>query len=276
MRGQFWCAAFVAASLSQNPTIACAGDALLAEPRVSDATIFETSTRLRLGWTEIAFRGDKPKAWDETLSPEFRASLRVLSGIFEGKIEIGALADRFTENKAISSDSLRGELQLGVSTTAWSCLAEWKPRDVFQPGFGDFLAGLNTYDVRVKNRFVADIFTGLPAGLFQASLAGGYVASTPRLFARNFAELELEVTQRFANGFVLTVAPKLEVSDYLDFPGGNRKDAVLSLRVIPAYSFGDGLTLSVEGQATAAFSTRDTKTGETWSLTPILKLQKSL
>ena len=276
MRGRFWPAALVVAGLGIIPNVARADELGRTEVAPSDAAVFETSARLRAGWTEIAFRGDRPKAWDESVSPEYRASLRVLAGLFEGKLEVGVQADRFTAFDFIDTDSLRGELQLGVNTGAWSFLVEWKPRDVFVPGFDDFLTGLNTYDLRVKNRFAASLFRDLPPGLFQASLAGGYVASTPHLFARNFAELELELVQRFADGFALTVAPKLELSDYLDFAGTDREDAALILRLVPAYSFGGGITLSVEGQATLALSTRDAKTGETWSLTPILRWQKSL
>ena len=93
--------------------------------------------------------------------------------------------------------------------------------------------------------------------------------------ARHFAEFELEIVQRFGNGFALLVAPKIELSDYLDFPG-ERQDAIFSLKLVPTYSFGGGLTLSLEGQATIAFSTLDIKTGETWELTPLLRLQKAL
>ena len=155
-------------------------------------------------------------------------------------------------------------------------LVEWKTRDVFEPGYEEFLVGLNTYDARLRRRFTFDLIEGEPQGLVQVSAAAGYVASTPHLFARDFAEFELELVQRFANGFTLLVAPKLELAHYLDFPGGDRDDAVLSLRLAPSYSFGGGVTLTLEGQATIALSTRDTKTGEVWELTPILRLQKSL
>lgn len=276
MGGRFWPAALVVAGAGLIATDARADELRAAEPTTRpDATIFETSTRLRLGWTEIAFRGDRPKAWDEIVAPEFRVSLRVLAGLFEGKLEVGVLADRFEHFENIDVDQLRGEAQLGVNTGAWSYLLEWKARNVFEPGLADFVAGQNAYALRLRNRFAAGLFADLPAGLFQASLAGGYVAATPRLMARNFAELELELVQRFGDGFALIVAPKLELSDYLDF-AGEREDAIFSLKLTPTYSFGGGITLSLEGQATLAFSTRDTKTGETWDLTPILRLQKAL
>jgi hypothetical protein len=110
--------------------------------------------------------------------------------------------------------------------------------------------------------------------LCQASVTGGHVAAMPHVFGRDFAEFELEVMQRLPDGFAITVAPKFELLDFDKFPG-DRQDAVLSVRLIPAYNFSGGVTLSVEGQATVAFSTLETKTGETWSLTPILRLQKA-
>ena len=114
MRGCVRFAALLVAGLLNIPTLAQADETRLTDGVATDATIFETSARVRYGWTEIAFRGDRPKAWDESMSPEFRASLRVLSGLFEGKIEIGAQADRYVEFDRISTDSLRGELQLGA------------------------------------------------------------------------------------------------------------------------------------------------------------------
>jgi len=268
-------AALVVAGLGIFPLTARADDLSVADAVRPGATVLETSSRVRFGWTEIAFKGDRPKAWDETTSPEFRATLRILSGFFEAKLEIGALADRYAYFETVDTNSLRGELQVGVNTGAWSYLVEWKPRDVFKEGFGDFAVGLNTYDVRLRDRFAANIFAELPRALFQASLAAGYTASTPSLFERNFAEFELEVFQGFANGLALTLAPKLELADYPSWPE-RREDALFSLRVIPSYDFGSGIALSLEGQATIAVSTRDNKTGETWALTPILRLQKAL
>ncbi len=275
MGGRFWPAALVVAGAGLFAASARAEELPTPAAVRPDATIFETSTRVRLAWTEIAFRGDRPKAWDEIVAPEFRASLRVLAGLFEGKLEVGILADRFAHFENIDVDHLRSEAQLGLNTGAWSYLLEWKARNVFEPGFDDFVAGQNAYALRLRDRFAVDLFAGLPAGLFQASLAGGYVAATPHLMARNFAEVELEMVQRFGDGFALMIAPKLELSDYLDFPG-DRKDAIFSVKLVPSYSFGGGITLSLEGQATIAFSTLDTKTGETWELTPLLRLQQAL
>jgi hypothetical protein len=276
MLGRLLPAALVVAGISTLVGVARAEDALSVAPKTADATIFETSARLRYGWTELALRGNAPKAWDESASPEFRASLRVLAGLFEGKLEAGVVSDRFAHFDDISADSLRGELQLGINTGAWSYLLEWKPRNVLEPEFDGLIARFNVVDAKVKHRFAAELFSGLPEGLFQASLAAGYVAATPEFFERTFAETELELVQRFANGFAVTIAPKLELSDYLDFAGTDRKDAIFSLRIAPTYSFGDGLTLSLEGQATIAVSTLETKSGETWSFTPILRLQKGL
>ena len=276
MLGRLGAAALVVAAFATLHGTVRADEATLATPLSTNATILETSSRVRFGWTELAFRGNRPKAWDESFSPELRASLRVLAGIFEAKLEIGALADRYSRLGFIDADASRIELQIGINSGTWSCLAEWKPRDVFTPGFDDFLTELDTYDLRLRKRFSADLFEGLPSGLFQASLAAGYVAATPHLFARNFAELELEIVQRLSSGFVFTVAPKLELADYINFAGNDREDAIVSLRLIPAYIFSDGVTLSLEGQASIAVSTLDTKTGETWSLTPILRLQKAL
>lgn len=247
-----------------------------AKPAPQDATIFETSARLRTTGTEIAFRGNRPKAWDTIVAPEVRASLRVLSGLFEGKLEIGASADRFAAFSDLDVDQLRGELQLGINTGAWSYLVEWKARNAFAPGYDDFIAGLNTYGARIRYRFTADIFEGLPPGLFQASIAGGYVAATPHIFARTLAESEVEMVQRLGGGFAIVVAPKIEISDFVDFPGGDRDDLILSLKITPSYNFGGGLTLSLDSQAIVTLSTREAKTGETWEVTPVLRWQKAL
>lgn len=244
--------------------------------RPSSATI-ETSARVRLNWTEIAFRSNKPKAWDEITSPELRAAIRLQSGIFEGKIELGALGDLFDRHPLSNTRSLRAELQGGIVFGDWALLAEWKPRDVFAPDFDDFLVGLNSYDLKLRDRFSMTIVSGLTPASAQATIAAGYVASTPNTYRRDFIEMEVEMVQRISQGFALTIAPKLELSDYLDFPGGvSRRDAAFSLRVVPAASLGNGMSVGVEGQATIAASTRDTKTGESWAITPIIRLQKSL
>jgi hypothetical protein len=239
--------------------------------------ILDVSTRARLNWTELAFRGDKPKAWDEITSPELRASIRLQSGMFEGKLEVATIEDLFGRHPASNTRSLRAELQAGIVFGNWAVLAEWKPRDIFAPGFDDFLVGLNSYDLKLRDRFSMALLPGMAPMTTQATIAAGYVAATPQLFRRDFVEMEVEMVQRISRDFALTIAPKLELSDYPAFPGaGERRDAALSVRVIPAANLGNGLTLSVEGQATVAVSTRDAKTGESWALTPIIKLQKSL
>jgi len=245
-------------------------------PSRPDATIFDTSARVRLAWTELPFRSNRPKGWDEIVAPEARAALRILAGLFEGKAEIIVAADRFAHFQDVNVDVLRSEVQLGVNTGAWSYLLEWRTRNIFEPGYDEFIIGQNFYAVRVRHRFPLAVFDDLPVGLFQASVAGGYVASTPHLLQRDFAEFELEWVQRLSDGFAVTVAPRLELADYHAFPPGDREDAVLSVRLAPTYNFGDGLTLSLEGQAIIAFSTLESKTGEGWELTPILRLQKAL
>ncbi|MEQ1756588.1 MAG: hypothetical protein ABL973_20905 [Micropepsaceae bacterium] len=242
----------------------------------ADSVTLESSARARFGWTEIAFRSDKPKAWDEIISPELRVSVKILSGLFEGRLELGALSDQFDRHETSSTNQIKAELQLGIRLGNWSILGEWKGRDTFSFEDHDFLVGLNVYDLRVRRRFVAPLFERLPAGQFQLAVAAGYSAAMPSVFQRNFAEAELEAVQPLGNGFAMMVAPKVELNDYVDFNGKDRTDTVLSIRLVPSYSFGSGMTVSVEGQATVALSTLDTKNGESWGVTPILRLQQSL
>lgn len=240
-----------------------------------DSLTLESSLRTKFGWTEIALRSDKPKAWDETVSPEARISAKLLDGLFEGKLELGILTDQFAHFDAATSYSLKAELQLGLRLGSWSLLGEWKGRDVFAYDDDRFLVGLNTYDLRARHRFAASLFDGLPSAQMQLSIAGGYNASIPSLFRRNFAEAELEAMQLLGNGFAILVAPKIELSDYPAFDGKDRSDAVVSLRLVPSYTFDGGVTVSVEGQATVAFSTLETKAGESWGMTPIIRLQQT-
>jgi hypothetical protein len=236
----------------------------------------ESSLRSRVSWTEIGYRSNKEKAWAEIISPEARVSVRLLRGIFEGKLELGAITDDFIQLDLPPTDHLRAEVQLGVRLGDWSVLAEWKGRNTFSHETGDFVVGLNVYDIRVRNRFAMKLFDSLGAAQSQLSVAGGYSAALPSLFQRNFAECELEIMQPVSGGFAVTLAPKIELNDYVDFEGTDRKDAVFSLRVVPSYSFSNGTMLSLEGQATVALSTLETKTGESWAVTPIIRLQKPL
>jgi hypothetical protein len=245
-------------------------------PTPRDATIFETSARYRFAWTEIPFRPDRPKAWDERTGTEVRASLRVLAGLFEGKLEVGMMSDRSMNFGFVDSDVFRGDLQLGINSGAWSYLLEWKGRDIFEEGFGEFITGLNTYDLRVKRRFALDLFPDVPAALVQASVAGGRVAASPHMFARNFGEAEIEAVQPLGSGFAILVAPKFVFEDFDDWPSGTREESMLSLRLSPSYNFGGGLMFILEGQAQIALSTRENKTGEIWSVTPILRFQTAL
>jgi hypothetical protein len=241
----------------------------------TDTTIFETSVRYRFAWTEIPFRRDLPKGWDEVTGPEERIGIRVMSGMFEGKLEVGMISERFDTFSNVDADLFRGDAHLALNMGAWSTLIEWKGRDVFEPGFDEFITGINIYDLRVRRRFTLDLFGGAPPALMQASVAGGRMAASPHIHARNFGEMEVEAMQPFGGGFALMVAPRFAYEDFDDYTR-DREDAVLSLRVVPSYSFGGGLTFSLEGQAVVAFSTLSNKTGETWSVTPVLRYQHAL
>ena len=238
--------------------------------------IVDTSESVRFWWTELAFFDDQPKAWDGVASPEFSASVRALAGPFEAKMEIGALADRFVHFESFDADSLRAAVQFGWNAGNWSTVLEWEGFDVFEPGIGAFYVGFNTYDVRVSKRFAANVVRNLPDGLFQASLTAGYVASTFNPLEKRFAELELEWVQPCGGGLALAIAPKLELGDYLRFAAEKRRDVIVSLRVAPTYNIAKGVTLTLEGQASFAFSTLSTKSGETWALTPIFRFQVEL
>jgi hypothetical protein len=274
--GYFWRAALVAIGFGFCAE-ALANDA--ARPSTTtlptNTTMFETSVRYRFAWTEIPFRRDLPKGWDEISGPEERIGIRVLSGMFEGKLEIGMISERFDTFSIVDADLFRGDAQLGVNIGAWSALVEWKGRDVFEPGFTEFITGLNIYDLRVRRRLTLDLFDGAPAALVQASVAGGRVAASPHFHARNFGEIEVEAVQPFGGGFALMVAPRFAYEDFDDYTR-DREDTIFSLRLSPSYNFGGGLTFSLEGQAVIAFSTLSNKTGETWSVTPVLRYQRAL
>jgi hypothetical protein len=66
MGWKIWSAALVAAALGLISSAVRAEELRPNEPAPGNATVFEASSRVRAGWTEIAFRGDRPKAWDET------------------------------------------------------------------------------------------------------------------------------------------------------------------------------------------------------------------
>lgn len=251
-------------------------DDLQSQVQTKSLLSFESSLRSRVTWTEMGYRSNKEKAWAEIVSPEARVSVRLLRGIFEGKLELGAISDAFVQLDLPPTDHLRADLQLGVKIGDWSVLAEWKGRDSFSHETGDFVVGLNVYDIRVRKRFPLRLIESLGAAQSQISVAGGYSAALPSLFQRNFAECELEILQPVSGGFAVTLAPKIELNDYVDFDGTDRKDAVMSLRVSPSYSFANGTMLSLEGQATVALSTLESKTGESWAVTPIIRLQKPL
>ena len=57
------------------------------------------------------------------------------------------------------------------------------------------------------------------------------------------------------NYTALAIAPKIELAEYARFPGGGRRDATFGLRVAPTANIAEGVTITLEGQATAAIST---------------------
>jgi hypothetical protein len=238
--------------------------------------IFDTSQSVRFWWTETAYFDDRPKAWDGIASPEISASLRALSGPFEAKVEIGAIADRFNHFQDFDADSLRAAVQFGWNPGDWSYVVEWEGFDVFEPGIGDFYVGFNTYDINVSRCFALNMIERLPAGLFQASLTAGYVASTFDPLERRFAEFELEWVQPCSGGMTMSLAPKVEFSDYPHFSVAKRQDAIFSLTLAPTFNVAEGLTLTLEGQGSFAFSTLGSKSGEAWAITPTLRFQSGL
>lgn len=263
MRGR-WLAALCAA---------CACGRALAQ---DSTVVFETSESARFWWTETAQFGDQPKAWDGIVSPEFAASLRTVAGAFEARVEIGALADRFMHFEDLDADSLRAMVQAGWTMGGWTALVEWEGFDVFEPGIGDFYIGFNTYDLRLGRPFTAQVLDGRAEGLFYLSLTGGYVATTFDPLDKHFVEVEIEWVQRFGGGLAIALAPKIELAEYARHPGETRRDATLGLRVAPTWNIAEGVTITLEGQATATFSTIATKSGETWAITPIVRFQTAL
>jgi hypothetical protein len=199
-----------------------------------------------------------------------------LIGPFDAKLEIGAIADRFAHFQSFDADSLRAAVQFGWNRGDWSYVLEWEGFDVFEPGIGDFYIGFNTYDVNVSRRFAASMIERLPAGLFQASLTAGYAASTFDPLERRFAEFELEWVQPCTGGMTMSFAPKVEFSDYPHFSAAKRQDAIFSLTLAPTFNIAEGLTLTLEGQGSFAFSTVSSKSGETWAITPTLRFQSRL
>jgi hypothetical protein len=245
--------------------------------QAQDSTVvFEASESTRFWWTELAQFDDSPKAWDGIVSPEIAASLRAVSSAFEARVEVGALADRFAHFEDFDADSLRAMVQAGFTAGGWTALVEWEGFDVFEPGIGDFYIGFNTYDLRLGRPFTLQVLDGRAEGLFYLSLTGGYVATTYDPLDKHFVEVELEWVQRFGGGVALAIAPKIELAEYARFPGGGRRDATFGLRVAPTLNIAEGVTITLEGQATAAVSTVAAKTGESWAITPIVRFQTAL
>ena len=269
MLGRALCAAAVAACISGD---ACAQASEPAAPTVQ----LEATGGTHFWWTELTHFDDRPKAWDAIVSHEVSAAVRILSGPWEGMLEIGAIGDRFTHFEAFDGDALRAALQLGLNQGDWSYALEWEGFDVFEPGIGDFYIGFNTYDARVSKRFTLDLIRGLRPGLFQASLTGGYQASTFDPLDQWFVEAEIEWVQHIENNVTLTVAPRMRYVDYPHFSTKKRQDAILTLRIAPNYNLREGVTLTLEGEAAIGFSTLRTKSGETWKLTPTIRIQTPL
>lgn len=267
MAGKLLAAAFVAASF-------CIG--VRAEESARPALYFETSQSVQFWWTELADFEDRPKAWDGIVSPEFAASLRVVAGAFEATAEVGALADRFDHFGGFDADSVRVFVSVGWNRGDWSYTLEWEAFDVYAPGFDTFYVGFDTYDLYVAKRFVMQVVPDLPPGQLTASLTAGYVDATYAPLDVHFASLELEWVQSGGGRFSLALAPKIELDVFPHFFARQRSDTILSLRLAPSYAIGEHITLSLEGKASFALSTLDTKTGEKWELTPMLRFQAEL
>ena len=268
MVGRVLAAATVAAGLC--------GSVRAEESRNNPALFFETSESVRFWWTEIADFEDKPKGWDSIVSPEIAASLRLVAGAFEATAEIGAVADRFDHFGKFDADSWRALVAAGWNDGDWSYALEWETFDVYEPGYGMFYVGFDTYDIFIAKRFTANVLPDAPAGQFAASFTAGIVESTWSPLDMHFASLELEWTQSWGGNFSLAVAPKIEVDDFPHFSARPRRDTVMSLKLAPSYAIGKHITLSLEGKASFAVSTLPTKTGETWELTPVFRFQTAL
>ena len=69
---------------------------------------------------------------------------------------------------------------------------------------------------------------------------------------------------------IFSVAPKIEYSSDPRFAAEGREDVIFGLRLTPTYINSEGVNISLEGKATFAFSTIETKSGEAWAVTPML------
>jgi hypothetical protein len=242
----------------------------------SPAFHFETAESVRVWGTELADFLDAPKAWDTIVSPEIAASLRVVMGAYEASAELGAAADRFDHFGSYDADSWRVYLAAGRNDGDWSYFLEWERFEVYAPGYGTFYVGFDTTDIYIAKRFAAAVMPDAPAGQFTTALTAGHIASTYTPLDMHFASLELEWVQSWGGPFAFAVAPKIEIDDYPHFSARHRRDTLLSLKLAPSYAIGKHITLTLEGKATVALSTLDTKTGETWELTPTFRFQAAL
>lgn len=276
-----WLATLLRAGAVVSIASSAYGEETLPAPVVPDLhpinlASVEVSSRIRFNWTEMAFNNDRPKAWDAVTAPEQRLTLRIFAGDFEGKFEAILLGERFENFGRLDNDTLRGEASIGIKDGNWAYLVDWKPRYVYDEGFGEPFARLNTYAVRARNRFKAELF-GVSDTLFQVLLSANYTdATTPQLATKAFVDAEMEVLQPLMGAWRVLMISRVELADFPEFGIEDRRDATFSLRVMPSYDFGQGLSVGVEGKATVSLSTYDNKTGESWEVIPILRIQKAL
>lgn len=251
---------------------------VLSVPAVAraDGAILEASQSVHVWGTELAYFDDSPKAWDDAVSPEFMAAVRLMSGPWEARIEVGALADRFTHFEDFDADSLRAAFALTWTKDNWILDIDWEGFDVFSPGIETFYVGFFTYEASVTRLMSASLIEGLADSQMAGSFTVGYGASTFNPLDYSFAVLSLDATQPFANGFALTLSPSVEYDDYRHFSAQKRRDVVLGLKITPSYALSERLTFSIEGEALVGLSTVDEKTGEKWTISPTLSFQTSL
>lgn len=236
----------------------------------------EVSSRVRFNWTETAFNSDRPKAWDAVTAPEQRLTLRIFAGDFEGKFEAIMLGERFENFGRLDNDTLRGEASIAIKDGDWAYLAEWKPRYVYDENFGEPFARLNSYAIRARNRFKADLF-GVSETMFQLMLTASYTDATlPSFATKESVDAEMEILQPLVGAWRVLMISRVELAEFPDFGREDRRDATFSLRVVPSYDFGQGLSVGVEGKASVSLSTYDNKTGESWEVIPILRIQRAL
>jgi hypothetical protein len=235
----------------------------------------ELSLRDKWQWTDIVFRGDRPKTEDRISSPEIRAVWRGLWQSLEAKIEIAAIGDRYLDQVQLDQDTFRAEMQIGAPCGKWTCMLEWRPRYGYREGFGEPIVRINYGGVKFRRRFSLDL--GFERKIaFQATIAGGYSDSWPNLFSRGLADAELEAVVPLGGPFDLVIAPKIEATAYTNFLDLERNEILYSLRAAPRIAFAEGFSASLEMQYLSAASTRANKDGAIFSVMPSLRWTASL